>query len=204
MTLRERIAMEEAESLPKPLRREFDAMVADGNTPQFALACILQEAPGGKGNFTPKFHNVGGRVNDQAFVRSAFRRMNTMHAGNREKILARAKAAGINTNGKAYCGQLGRYDNPLAWCSTAEDVLESCKRQNLSSTGAVEYKAHDDQRPVEGVPLAPDIVRREARRMVSKDPKLAEQVAKGKVKKQEVAERVIAKHGKKRLVFSGS
>ncbi len=203
MSLRERLAMEEADSLPKPLRKEFDAMVADGSTPQFALACVLQEAPGGKGNFTPKFHNVGGRVNDQAFVRSAFRRMNTMHAGNREKILARAKAAGINTHGKAYCGQLGRYDNPMAWCSTADDVLESCKRQNLSSTGAVEYKAPVDERPVQGVPLAADIVKREARRMVSKDPELAAKLKEGRVKKQEVVERVVAKHGKKRLTFSG-
>jgi hypothetical protein len=204
MTLRERLAFEEAESLPKALRREFDAMVSDGAKPQFALACVLQEAPGGKGNNTPKFHNVGGRINDQAFVRSAFRRMNTMHPGNREKILAAAHRAGINTNGKAYCGQLGRYDNPMAWCSTAEDVLESCKRQNLSSSGAVEYNANVEPKPFEGVPLAPDIVRREARKMVARDPKLAEQVAKGKVKKQEVAERVIAKHGKKRLTFSGN
>lgn len=179
-------------------------MVSDGAKPQFALACVLQEAPGGKGNFTPKFHNVGGRVNDQAFVRSAYRRMNTMNPKNREKILARAKAAGINTSGKAYCGQLGRYDNPMAWCSTAEDVLESCKRQNLSSSGAVEYKAREPDAPVQGRPLAPDIVKREAKRMLSKDPDLAAKVREGKVKKQEVAERVIAKHGKKRLVFNGS
>lgn len=204
MTLRERIAIEEADALPKPLRREFDAMVAAGTTPQFALACVLQSAPGGKGNVTPKFHNVGGRVNDQAFVRSAYRRMNTMNPKNRERILARARAAGINTNGKAYCGQLGRYDNPLAWCSTADDVLESCKRQNLSSSGAVEYKAVDEQQPVQGKPLAPDIVKREAKRLLEKDPDLAAKVREGKVKKQEVAERVIAKHGKKRLTFSGS
>lgn len=201
MTLRERIAMEEAESLSQPLRREFDAMVAAGNTPQFALACVLQQAPGGKGNVTPHFGNVGGRVNDQAFVRSAFRRMNTMNPKNREKILAIARRAGINTHGKAYCGQLGRYDNPLAWCSTAEDVLTSCKQQNLSCEGAVEYKAVGTDKPFEGVPLAPDIVKREARKLLKKDRKLAEQVRKGKVKQQEIRERVIAKHGKKRMTF---
>lgn len=178
-------------------------MVSGGAKPQFALACVLQAPPGGKGNFTPMFHSVGGRVNDQAFVRSAYRRMNTMNPANREKILKIAQRAGINTNGKAYCGQLGRYDNPLAWCSTAEDVLESCKRQNLSSSGAVEYKAIDEQKPVQGKPLAPDIVKREARRLLSKDPDLAAKVREGRVKKQEVAERVIAKHGKKRLVFNG-
>lgn len=203
MTLREQLAFEEAAELPPDLRHEFDTMVSDGSTPQFALACVLQSAPGGKGNVTPKFHNVGGRVNDQAFVRSAYRRMRTMHPENREKILAIAKRAGISTEGKAYCGQLGKYDNPMAWCSTAEDVLESCKRQNLSAEGAVEYKAHTEQQPVQGPALAPDIVRREARKLLAKDAKLAEQVAKGKVKKQEVAERVIAKHGKKRLTYSG-
>lgn len=196
--------MEEAEALPRPLRREFDAMVSGGAKPQFALACVLQSAPGGKGNLTPKFHNVGGRVNDQSFVRSAFRRMREMQPHNRTKILDIAKRAGINTEGKAYCGQLGRYDNPLAWCSTGEDVLESCKRQNLSCEGAVEYKAVRDDKPFQGVPLAPDIVNREARKLLKKDHKLAEQVRKGKVKKHEVAERVIAKHGKKRLTFNGS
>lgn len=204
MNLRERLAYEEAEALPHPLRREFDAMVKDGAKPQFALACVLQAPPGGKGNFTPKFHNVGGRVNDQAFVRSAYRRMRGMHPANREKILAIAKRAGINTEGKAYCGQLGRYDNPLAWCSTGEDVLESCKRQNLSATGAVEYQAPQSGAPVEGPKLAKDIVQREARRMVSKDPELAAKLKEGRVKKQEVVERVVAKHGKKRLTFSGS
>ncbi|TXH59096.1 MAG: hypothetical protein E6Q97_00545 [Desulfurellales bacterium] len=204
MTLRERIAYEEAESLPRELRREFDAMVADGNKPQFALACILQEAPSGKGNFTPHFGNVGGRINDQAFVRSAFRRMNTMNPRNREKILKIAQRAGINTEGKAYCGQLGGYSNPMAWCSTAEDVLESCKRQNLSSSGAVEYKAHEEEAPIQGKALAPDIVKREAKRLLTKDPDLAAKVREGRVKKQEVAERVVAKHApKKRLTFSG-
>jgi hypothetical protein len=203
VSLRTQLALEEAASLPPDLRREFDAMVAGGNTPQLALSLVLQSAPAGKGNVTPIFHNAGGRVNDQAFVRSSIRRMNTMNPKSREKILKIAQQAGINTHGKAYCGQLGKYDNPLAWCSTADDVLESCKRQNLSSTGAVEYKAREAEAPVQGPALAPDIVRREARRMLSKDERLAHQVATGKVKKQEVAERVIAKHGKKRLTFGG-
>lgn len=201
MSLRERIALEEAESLPKALRKEFDAMVADGAKPQFALACVLQAPPGGKGNFTPKFHNRGGRVNDQAFVRSAYRRMRQMNPKNREKILRIAKRAGINTEGKAYCGQLGTYDNPKAWCSTAEDVLESCKQQNLGCDGAVTYTATKSDTPTQGPKLAKDIVQREAGKLLRKDPALAEKVRRGKVKSQEVAEMVTAKHGKERRKY---
>lgn len=204
MTLCEKLALEDAELLPKKLRKEFDAMVAGGAKPQFALMCVQNSPPKGKGNLTPKFHNVGGSVNDQSFVRSAFQRMRQMNPMNQKKILDIARKAGINTNGKAYCGQLGRYDNPLAWCSTGEDVLESCKRQNLSCDGAVTYKAAVDETPTQGKELADDIVAREANKLVSRDPKLAEQVRKGKVHKQEVRERVIAKHGRKRLTFNGS
>lgn len=203
MSLRERIALEEAEELPKKLRREFDSMVKGGAKPQFALACVLQEPPGGKGNFTPKFHNPGGSVNDQAFVRSAYRRMREMNPTNREKILRIAKRAGINTEGKAYCGQLGTYTNPKAWCSTAEDVLESCKQQNLGCDGAVTYKATPTEKPVQGPKLAKDILKREMGKTLRKDPDLADRVKRGKVKTQEVAEMVTAKHGKTRRTYGG-
>jgi hypothetical protein len=177
----------EAESLPAELRREFDRMVQSGTTPQCAMMLISRTAP-------KMSHS------DRAFGEGAMRRMNGMREKSREKIVEIASRAGISTNGKYYQGQLGRYTDKRAWVSTDSDVLESCKAQNLGCDGTVKHKRREVP-PVQGPPLAPNLVKRYARKMVSEDPKLAEQVRTGKVKKQEVCERVIAKHGKKRLVF---
>lgn len=179
----------EAAELPLHLRREFNRMVKAGNTPQFAMMCLNRSAP-------KMSHS------DRAFNEKARQRMNGMQEKSRNRIVEIAKKAGIDTNGKYYQGQLGKYNDPKAWVSTDSDVLAVCRERNYGCDGAVKHKRVE--MPVgPGPQLAPDIVSREAKRLLSKDPKLAEQVCKGKVKKQEVAERVIAKHGKKRLTFNG-
>lgn len=204
MTFRERLAFEQAADLPPDQREAFDDMLANGVKPVMALTLAVQKAPGGRGNHTPKFHNVGGRINDQAFVRNARRRMNDMGDKQRSQITAMAQRAGISTDGKFYCGRLGTYTDPLAWCSSAEDVLEAAKRKKLSVDGAVTYKAPVDETPVQGPALAPDIVKREVNKLLQKEPDTAAKLREGKVKKQELKERVIAKHGRKRMAFSGN
>ena len=182
MTNAEKYAYSEADKLPPKLRSQFDDMVRKGNTPQFAMMCLLRSAPKMQGS-------------DQALNRQARYRMNTMNEKHRESIVGFARKAGINTNGKYYEGQLGGYADPAAWVSTADDILDVCRKRNYGCDGVVQHKRVE--MPVGPKPkLAKDIVRREAQRMLKKDPSLRERVAKGKVKPQAIREMVVAKHGK--------
>ena len=182
-------AESEAAELPDELRREYDRMVAAGNSPQFAMMCLHRKAP-----------NPG--QSDQAFNRSARRRMNGMSDFEVERVTRIARRAGINTDGKYYVGRLGKYTDPLAWCSTVDDVKAAARKKNLTVDGVVSHTAVPTA-PVQGPALAPDIVERETKKLLMKDPDLRAKVKEGKVKKAELKERVIAKHGRKRLVFNG-
>lgn len=184
MTQAEKWALIEAEELTPDVREIFDAIVADGNTPQFAMMCIHQQSP--------KMD-----CSDRAFNESRRRHMSGMKEKHRDEIVAIAKRAGIDTDGKYYVGGLGRYNDPAAWVSTHDDVKQVCQKKNLNSTGLVKHKAAEAP-PPKRVKLAEDLVQQQSRRMLASDPALAEKVRKGKVKKQEIRERVIAKHGSKR------
>lgn len=190
MTNAEKWALQEADELLPEYRELFDEMIADGQTPQFAMMCIHQKAS-----------NIGG--GDSAFGRSAMRRMNGMRPDDQERIVAIARKAGVQTEGKYYCGQLGKYDNPLAWCSTADDLKKSCQIQNFGCDGVVKNKRVDTG-PTQGPKLAKDIVNREVDRKLSKDAKLREQLETGNRKISDVREQVVAKHGKTRKVYEGA
>lgn len=189
MTNAEKYAIAEAADLPAELKQEFDAIVAAGNSPQFAMMCIHRKAP-----------NPGH--SDQAFGRSARRRMNGMSDMEINRITRIAQRAGVTTDGKYYCGRLGKYTDQMAWCSTVDDVKAAARAKNLTVDGVVSHTAVPTG-PVQGPALAPDIVERESRKMLMKDPELRAKVKEGTVKKGEIRERVIAKHGRKRLVFNG-
>lgn len=184
-----RYAESEAAELTAELKREYDRIVAAGNTPQFAMMCIHRKAP-----------NPGH--SDQAFNRSARKRMNGMSDHEKNRITQLARQAGINTDGKYYVGRLGRYTDPLAWCSTVDDVKAAARKKNLTVDGVVSHTAIPTA-PVQGPALAEDIVQRESKKLLMKDGELRAKVKEGKVKAGEIRERVIAKHGRKRLVYGG-
>lgn len=181
----ERIALEEAALLPDELRAEFDAMVAKGNTPQFAMMCLARRGP---------IQNNS----DRAFNQSYRRQMNGMHPKQRDQIIEIAQKAGVNTNGKYYVGGLGKYGDKDAWVSTNEDVRTVCDRKDLGANGPGIKRKASEPIPPKQIRLAPDIVNHQVSKRLAADPALQEKVRKGKVKMAHLKEEAIEKHGAKK------
>lgn len=175
----------EAEVDRAGVRAHFDKMVADGQGVEFAAMCALQQPPGSKNT-------------DRAFQDGARRRMENMGPVAKNALLGAAKKAGINTEGKYYVGGLGRAHDPSAWVATAQDVLDVCKKKNLNCEGVVNHKASFRDKPPPDVKLAPDLVREFAANAMAADPALAEKCRTSKRARQELAESVIEKHGRKK------
>lgn len=191
MSIASRFAEIEAADLAPQWRAVYDRIVSQGNSPQFAMMCIHQQSP-------KMSHS------DRAMNETARRRMMDMQEDNREKIVSMARMAGINTHGKYYNGQLGTYTDPLAWVSTDADIIDVAKKRKLKVDGTVKCDYSVPTGPVQGPLLAEDIVQREVKRVLRKEPETRAKLREGKIKKQELRERVIAKHGRKRMVFGGN
>lgn len=157
--------------------------IANGTTPQLAIAFATKQSPVYKGS-------------DRTLNQTQRRHMMGMSAMNRERIVQIAEKAGIRTHGKFYVGGLGRYNDPAAWVSTYDDALDSCKKKNLTADGIVYHKGHEVPPPPRKA-LADDLVNEFVADEL-KNPKTAEQVKANPKKLNEVREKVIAKHGKKR------
>lgn len=164
---------------------EYEELLAAGNPPGAAAMFALQSPP-------------GSRNTDRAFCDGQRRKMERMAPGNRNKMIAIAKKAGIKTDGKFYVGGLGRYDDPKAWVTCADDVLTSCKLTKSAATGVIncDYTEHD--KPREEPALAPDLVSTYTKRKLAADPALLEKVRKNPKKLKEVQESVVSTHGRKR------
>lgn len=161
-------------------------ILQNGETERWAKMCALQQPPGTKNT-------------DRAFSQGQVEKMNRMPERNRDRIMAIAKKAGIPTGGKFYVGALGKYDNPAAWVSCAEDVITSCKVQKIGVEGVLNYEPPTKQKeitPPKSVPLAPELVSEFAQKEMKADPALAEKCRKNKRARQELREKVIATHGK--------
>lgn len=167
---------------------EYEAMLAAGNPPGFAAMLALQSPP-------------GSRNTDRAFSQGQHHKMERMHPTVRKALLYTAQKAGIKTDGKYYCGGLGRYDNPAAWVSCAQDVIDSAKIQDLNVEGVINHKGTQKDVKPQSVALAPDLVNEVAGKMLKADPALAEKCRKSKKARGELRERVIATHGRKRNRF---
>lgn len=113
-----------------------------------------------------------------------------------ESIIAEAKAAGINIEGKRYFGGIadGRgICDPEAWCASQQDYIDVVKRRNLtvksgSGLGGVNHEGVVAPPPPD-IPLAADIVDRLAGEYVERDPDNW-----ARKPKQEVREMVVDKH----------
>ena len=164
----------------------YEQIIAAGETERWAAMCALQSPPGTKNT-------------DRAFSQGQHQKMERMPTRNRNRIMAIAKQAGIATDGKFYVGALGKYDNPAAWVSSAEDVITSCKTQKIGVEGVLNYEPPSKKReitPPKSVPLAPELVTEFAQKEMKADPALAEKCRNSKRARQELREKVIATHGK--------
>lgn len=183
MTLHE---MEVAELSPSQ-RQHYDKCLASGSTPKMALMLASKQAA-----------LMGG--SDRAFNEGARRKMSNLPHMN-QTMLSIARKAGINTSGKYHVAGLGKYNNPLAWVSTVDDVRESLKLQGLSSQGLVKYQA-PEKPPLPDIPLAPDIVDAEVARRLSGEGTTRAVLPSDPKKRAsalaDLREQVVAEHGPQR------
>lgn len=161
----------------------FDTLMAQGESAEWAAMCACRQAPGAKNT-------------DRAFQQGQRRKMEGMDPVNRRNLERIARRAGINPEGKYYMGSLGRYTDPKAWVSTADDVLTVAKQENLSVEGVVTHRGvTKDVAPKVGPKLAPDIVERLAQQKLQTDPALREKVKRQPKKIRELKEQVVEQHG---------
>ena len=177
----------EVASLTETQQAHYKACIAKGESPKMALMLASRQSA-----------MMGG--SDRAFNEGARRKMNSMPAVNRNMHYL-AKQAGINTEGKYHVSCLGRYDNPLAWVSTIEDVKTSLKMQGISARGLVNYQ-HPEAPPPEqtGYRLADDIVDEELKKRLSQEENA--KVLQAKPKKRaallrEMADEIREHHGRR-------
>lgn len=162
----------------------YKEILANGETAEWAAMCALQAAP--------RTSNT-----DRTFCDGHRRYMNGMDEYNRERILKAAQKAGIKTQGKFYNG-IGKYNDPDAWSSTQQDVLDAAKRKRLKLEGPANCNyMREDLPPPKKQPLAEDLVKKEALKLMRADPSLAAKVKKSPKAKQELRERIQAKHSRR-------
>ena len=178
----ENIARIEREMDDAGLREVYDHLIEDGNSPNMAAMLASQSAPASKNT-------------DSDFCRRESSRMSSMNEHHLDEVVRIAKRAGINTHGKSYNGQLGKYDDPLAWVSTKDDVKQAAIRKNMDIKGMVNVKAY---RPKKKVRLADDIVDRLERNARRKDKSLDEKCKKSDNARRGLRGSLIEKHSKKR------
>ena len=171
-------------------RALFDRLLAEGKTPEAAAMYACQQAP-------------GTRFTDRAFCQGQRQKMENMSPLVANMLHARAQAAGIDSRGKYYLGGLAERGkgptDPAAWVTSAEDVLTIAKAKNLNIEGVLNRPAivKDQALPKPGG-LAPDIVRQLARKALAADPALREKCAKSKHAQQELRERIVDKHARRK------
>jgi len=184
MTQREKILEGEVRRWPKPLQVVYQRLREKGNS--IPLAHMLASRRG------PFMKNSNDTFNASQHA-SMTREMTEEH---RDSIVAIAQKAGISTHGKTYFGQLGTYDDPMAWVSNADDCIAKLKHKGADADGLLHVRGkRKDKEPPKTVRLAPKLVKEMMRRELTVDPKLREKYQKGKIKKSALKERVIEKYG---------
>jgi hypothetical protein len=159
----------------------FDHLIEEGNNSGFAAMLAQRRPPGSKGT-------------DRAFLEGTHGWADRMWPVNARNIHSIAKKAGISTQGKIYKGGLGRPNDPMAWISSAGDVLAAAKAKGYTVTGAVNYQAPAQQ--PKRIKMADDVAHDYMRRELAADPALAEKVKKKPKKLMELKEKVVEKHSK--------
>ena len=154
-------------------------LLSQGQTQRWAEMCALQQPPGLKG--TDRAY-MQGRLNNQ--------QLDNMAPVQAQNLLAQARRAGINVNGKYYAGGLadkrGAAD-PAAWVDSVADVKKVAEMRNLTVEGAVQHQGRPQPRP--HVPLSERATRQMMQRERADHPNM---------KVGELRELVVAKYGRKK------
>jgi hypothetical protein len=159
----------------------FATSMEKGSSPRFALLCAMQQAP-------------GTRHSDRTFNAERMDHMRSMHPKQRAAYLARAKQAGISTQGKFYVGGLGAPTDPEAWVSTVDDAKEVAKRKNLTASGLFENQgvAQGPKR----VRMADDVRDRLVAARLKADPKARDRVARNPDHIRKIQGQVVDRHSR--------
>ena len=177
----ERVASIEQEMDVSGVRHIYDKLIADGQSPNMAAMLASQKPPG--------VWNT-----DSDFSRRESSRMSALSDDQREDIARIAKRAGINTHGKTYNGQLGKYDDPDAWVSGKDDVKAVAMKKGMDIDGMVKVKGY--RGPKKKVRLAEDIVDRLEGQARKKDRLLDEKCKKSDNARKDLRNKLIEKHSK--------
>lgn len=185
IALETRREMLEAEVDAAGVRELYEKILAKGEGMEWAAMCALRSPPGASNT-------------DRAFQEGARRQMEDMDPENAKNLMHIARKAGINPNGKYYKGSIGKYNDPAAWVSTADDVVTAVKAKKLNVEGVVNYKAAPAELPPpKRIALAEDIAQRQERKLLRADPALAEKCRKSAKARRELRDRVVATHSRK-------
>ena len=160
----------------------YERLLSEGYTQKWAEMCATQSPPGVRGTDRALMQN---RLNGQW--------LDEMPPHQARRILAEAKAAGINTSGKYYMSGLAdkrAHTDPAAWVDSVSDIRRVASSRNLTVSGIVEHK---------GTPVPPPKPKRLSERLTKEmvarerraNPKLREKPV------QEVREMVVEKYGRK-------
>lgn len=179
--MRSRVESIEAEMDSLGIRDIYDKMISDGQSPNMAAMLASQSPP-------------GVRNTDSCFSKRENERMSAMSDEHLESVVKIAKRAGINTHGKTYNGQLGKYDDPSAWVSSTNDVKHSAIKNGLDIDGMVKVNGYKG--PKKKIRLAKDIVDDLEFNARSKNPKLDESCKKSDNARMKLRENLINKHSK--------
>jgi hypothetical protein len=179
----ERIASIEREMDESGLRRIYDQLIAEGQSPNMAAMLASMKPPG--------TWNTG-----KEFSKRENERMRSIDDMQREEIVSIAKKAGINTQGKTYNGQLGKYNDPLAWVSDTTDVKNAAVKKEMNIDGMVKVNAY--RGPRKKIRLADDIVDRLESQNRRRDPKLDEKCRKSDNARKELRQSLVNKHSRKK------
>jgi hypothetical protein len=179
LTLADKHAEREIKLYDELIQKRYRQMVAEGTARSLALMFATRGAP------------IMGN-SDRSFCEYQHERMSRgMDQQERTWITRFAQEAGIRTEGKTYMGEIGKYDDPLAWVSTREDAQTAMKAKGISTEGLIKVKS--DRKPPkvrEKRFVAPDLVEMKVNDLIKAEPKTREKLKKGKLKRDALRERV--------------
>jgi len=168
---------------PVWVQEHYYTMVANGQSPRFALMCACQQAP-------------GTRYTDRTFNVERHQVMNEMKPKMRDKYLQQARKAGISTQGKYYVGALGRPTDARAWVSTVDEATAVCRAKNLTADGIVKHNGWEV--PPKRKRLADNLRDAYVRERLSQDVPLAAKCASDPREMRRVQDEVVDRHGSSR------
>lgn len=162
---------------------QYKELIDSGSSPTIAIMLAMRAFPGLKGTDT-QFNKLHRQEMGDHYIEE-----------DRERIVKIARKAGISTAGKTYNGQLGKYDDPLAWVSGTSDVRHAAKEKGLSLRGQVNVE--NEPVPVKRVKMSDRLIKETEQQYFKQNPAIKERVTKNPKKRKELREQIVEKHGSK-------